>query len=106
MARIRVETDLLGSLEVPAEAYYGVHTQRAINNFRISTTRVQDFPEMVRGMVMVKKASALANQELRTLPRDVAEAISAACDLILEVAGAWTSSRLTSSRGVPAPAST
>ncbi len=75
--------DLLGPKEVPADAYYGVHTVRAMENFRISGTTVSDVPEMVRGMVMVKKASALANRELRTIQRDVADAIVAACDAIL-----------------------
>ena len=83
MVANRVERDLLGSMEVPADAYYGVHTQRAINNFRISATKVQDVPEMVRGMVMVKKASALANLEKRTLSQDVADAIVAGCDKLL-----------------------
>ena len=80
----RVEADLLGSREVPADAYYGVHTVRAVENFRISGTTVGDVPELVRGMVMVKKASALANRELRTIQRDVADAIVAACDEILD----------------------
>ena len=83
MVANRVERDLLGSMEVPADAYYGVHTQRAINNFRISATKVQDVPEMVRGMVMVKKASALANLEKRTMSKDVADAIVAGCDKLL-----------------------
>ena len=83
MTANRVERDLLGSMEVPADAYYGVHTQRAINNFRISATKVQDVPEMVRGMVMVKKASALANLEKRTMSKDVADAIVAGCDKLL-----------------------
>ncbi|MGB2555801.1 aspartate ammonia-lyase [Cellulosimicrobium cellulans] len=81
--RTRTEVDLLGPKEVPADAYYGVHTVRAMENFRISGTTVSDVPEMVRGMVMVKKASALANRELRTIQRDVADAIVAACDEIL-----------------------
>jgi len=84
MTHTRIETDLLGSLEVPADAYYGVHTQRAINNFQISSTRVQDVPELVRGMAMVKKASALANKELHTLAPETADAIARGCDLILE----------------------
>src|SRR5690606_37776894 len=81
--RTRTEVDLLGSKEVPADAYYGIHTVRAVENFRISGTTISDVPEMVRGMVMVKKASALANRELRTIQRDVADAIVAACDEIL-----------------------
>ncbi|GAA6526385.1 aspartate ammonia-lyase [Intrasporangium sp. DVR] len=80
----RLEEDLLGTREVPAEAYYGIHTQRAMENFRISHLTIRDFPDMVRGMAFVKKASALANKELQTLPADVADAIVHACDEVLE----------------------
>ncbi len=52
---IRIEEDLLGMREVPADAYYGVHTLRAIENFYISSSKISDIPEFVRGMVMVKK---------------------------------------------------
>lgn len=65
---IRIEEDLLGMREVPADAYYGVHTLRAIENFYISNSKISDIPEFVRGMVMVKKAAALANKELQTIP--------------------------------------
>ena len=80
----RTEVDLLGPKDVPADAYYGVHTQRAIENFPISPTKISDIPEFVRAMVMVKKASALANKDMFTLPADVADSIVEACDLILE----------------------
>ena len=80
----RVESDLLGSREVPADAYYGIHTLRAIENFPMSGRLVRDVPEFVRAMVQVKKASALANQELHALPNDIAEAIVAGCDELLE----------------------
>lgn len=81
---VRIEEDLLGTKEVPANAYYGIHTQRAIENFHISRDKIQDFPQFVRGMVMVKKAAALANKELKTIPNQVATAIVHACDEILE----------------------
>ncbi len=84
MTQYRVEEDLLGPMDVPADAYYGVHTQRALENFQISDEKVQDVPEMVRGIVMVKKASALANLEKHTIPRDVGNAIIRACNLILD----------------------
>ena len=74
---IRIEEDLLGTREVPADAYYGVHTLRAIENFYISNNKISDIPEFVRGMVMVKKAAAQANK--------------------------WTSSRSMSSRAGPVP---
>ncbi|KYH44505.1 aspartate ammonia-lyase [Branchiibius sp. NY16-3462-2] len=80
----RTEEDLLGSKPVPADAYYGIHTVRAIENFPISGITINDVPQFIRGMVMVKKAAALANKELRVLPVDVADAIVAACDAILD----------------------
>ena len=80
---IRIEEDLLGTREVPADAYYGVHTLRAIENFYISNSKISDIPEFVRGMVMVKKAAAMANKELQTIPKGVANAIIAACDEVL-----------------------
>lgn len=80
----RIEEDLLGPKNVPADAYYGVHTVRAMENFPISGTTINSVPEMIRGMVMVKKAAALANKELRALQGDVADAIVAACDAILD----------------------
>src|SRR5476649_1099563 len=81
---IRIEEDLLGTREVPADAYYGIHTLRAIENFYISNTKISDVPEFVRGMVMVKKAAALANKELRTIPRHIADIIVQACDEVLD----------------------
>ncbi|MCQ4622145.1 aspartate ammonia-lyase [Corynebacterium sp. CCUG 70398] len=79
----RTEEDLLGTVDVPDEKYYGVHTMRAIDNFQISSAKIQDYPDFVRGMVMVKKAAAMANRRLHTLPKDKADAIIAACDQIL-----------------------
>lgn len=82
--KTRIEEDLLGKREVPADAYYGVHTLRAIENFYISDRTINDVPEFIRGMVMVKKAAALANKELHTIPREIADTIVKACDVILE----------------------
>ena len=83
MTGTRIEEDLLGQREISDDAYWGVHTLRAVENFVISGTRVDDIPDLVRGIVMVKKATALTNRELRTLPADIAEAIIQACDDIL-----------------------
>lgn len=79
----RIEVDLLGEMYVPDDAYYGVHTMRAIENFQISRTTINQVPQFIRGMVEVKKASALANRRLHTLPADKCEAILWACDQIL-----------------------
>lgn len=51
----RKEIDLLGERDVPADAYWGIHTLRAVENFNISNVTISDVPEFVRGMVMVKK---------------------------------------------------
>ncbi|MCW8346274.1 MULTISPECIES: aspartate ammonia-lyase [Vibrio] len=80
----RIEEDLLGQRHVPADAYYGIHTLRAIENFNISNATISDVPDFVRGMVMTKKAATLANRELGVLPKDVAQYIIQACDVILE----------------------
>lgn len=80
----RIEEDLLGEMEVPDEVYYGVHTLRAIDNYKISSTTINDVPEFIRGMVQVKKATALANRRLHTLPKHKCDAIVWACDQILD----------------------
>ena len=79
----RTEEDLLGTREVPLEAYWGIHTLRAMENFQISGAVVGDEEAFVRGMVQVKKASALANSDLGALDPEVAGAIVWACDQVL-----------------------
>ena len=79
----RTEEDLLGAREVPLEAYWGIHTLRAMENFQISGSVVGDEEAFVRGMVQVKKASALANSDLGALDSEVAGAIVWACDQVL-----------------------
>ncbi|MBF0582030.1 MULTISPECIES: aspartate ammonia-lyase [Corynebacterium] len=79
----RKEEDLLGVMEVPQDAYYGVHTLRAVDNFQISRTSINQIPEFIRGLVMVKKAAALANAEIGALEQDKADAIIWACDEML-----------------------
>src|SRR5699024_11070647 len=84
MAATRTEEDLLGQREIPEDVYWGIHTLRAVENFALSGTRVRDLPDLVRGMVLVKKASAQANRGLRTLPADIATVVIKACDDMLE----------------------
>ena len=82
--KYRVESDLLGELEVPADAYYGVQTQRAINNYKISNTHMCDYPEYVIAIAYVKMAAAEANARLGVLDRKIADAIVAACREIVD----------------------
>jgi len=82
---VRIEKDSLGEMEVPADAYYGVQTQRAVVNFPISGWRTH--PELILATVQIKKAAALANKQLGVLEPAKADAIAAACDEML--AGAY-----------------
>ena len=82
----RVEHDFLGDKQIPAGAYWGVHTARAVENFPISGTPVSAMPELIRAFGHVKKAAATANVQLGVLDARKAAAITAACDLL--VAGA------------------
>jgi aspartate ammonia-lyase len=77
----RTERDPLGELNVPADAYYGVQTARAVENFPISGLRAH--PDLVTGTILVKKAAAEANTALARLDADVARAIVTAADEIL-----------------------
>ena len=82
--KFRVESDLLGELQVPADAYYGVQTQRALNNYKISSVKMYDYPEYIIAMAYVKMAAAAANAELGVLDRTIADAIIAACREIVD----------------------
>src|SRR5215203_181408 len=77
----RVERDPLGELKVPADAYYGVQTARAVENFPISGLRAPF--DLVVATILVKKAAAEANAALSRLDADAARAIVAAADEIL-----------------------
>ena len=81
--KFRVESDLIGELQVPADAYYGVQTQRALNNYQISTTRMYHYPEYIVAIAYVKMAAAAANSELGVLDPKIADAIIAACKEIV-----------------------
>ena len=82
--KFRIESDLLGELQVPAEAYYGVQTQRALNNYKISNTRMCDYPEYVIAMACIKLAAAQTNKELGAMDPKIADAIVEACREIID----------------------
>ncbi|MGZ3787503.1 MAG: aspartate ammonia-lyase [Bacteriovorax sp.] len=79
----RTENDLLGKKLVPADAYYGIHTLRALENFKISNAKISDNVLMVKALAKTKKACALANGEIGTLDKKIAQIIARACDEII-----------------------
>ena len=83
-APVRIEHDLLGDRAVPATAYYGVHTLRALENFPISGMPISIYPELVVALACVKQAAALANAELGLLEGERADAIVRACEEVRE----------------------
>jgi aspartate ammonia-lyase len=79
---VRIERDSLGERAVPARAYYGVHTVRALENFPISGTPISAYPDLIRALACVKQAAATANLELGLLDPSRAGAIIRACEEI------------------------
>ena len=77
----RTEHDSIGDKEVPAGAYYGVQTLRAVENFRI--TGLSLHPEFIASLAQIKKAAAITNREIDALDAEKCEAIVSACDEIL-----------------------
>ncbi|MBJ3775032.1 class II fumarate hydratase [Acuticoccus mangrovi] len=78
----RTETDSFGPLEVPTERYYGAQTARSLINFKIGTDTMP--PPIIRALGVIKKAAALANEELGNLDPKLAEAIASAADEVIE----------------------
>ncbi|MDH3702086.1 MAG: class II fumarate hydratase [Alphaproteobacteria bacterium] len=78
---IRIESDSMGTIEVPADRYWGAQTQRSIELFNIGTERMPE--PLIRAFGYQKKAAALANRALDTLDADIVQAIVAVCDEII-----------------------
>ncbi|TBL80356.1 aspartate ammonia-lyase [Paenibacillus thalictri] len=79
---VRSEHDFLGTKSVPIDAYYGIQTLRAVENFPITGYTIH--PELIRAMAIVKKAAALANMEVNLLPARIGNAIVQAADEVIE----------------------
>ena len=79
----RIEEDSLGTMTLPGDCLWGIHTQRAIENFPISGIPLSHFPEFVRSLAWVKKAAARANRDLGVLDPAKAAVIDAVCDEII-----------------------
>jgi len=80
----RIEHDLLGDLAVPADAYYGVQTARALENFKISGVELRLFPNFIKALAMVKLAAARANFETGGFSQEILTAIEGACKEIID----------------------
>ena len=80
----RIEHDLLGDRTVPGDAYYGVHTLRALENFEITGTPISIYPDLVVALACIKQAAALTNNELQLLDDEKTNAIVKACEEIRE----------------------
>ena len=79
--RIRVESDSMGKIEVPANVYWGAQTQRSLLHFNIGRDTMP--PELIRAFGTLKKACALVNQDLGKLPADKAKLIVQAADEVI-----------------------
>jgi len=79
---MRIESDSIGSRQIPADAYYGVQSLRGAENFRITGQRLRK--EFIESMAQIKKACAICNHEVGELEKNVKDAICQACDEILE----------------------
>ena len=81
---VRIEHDLLGDRAVPAGAYYGIHTLRALENFAITGMPISIYPDLVSALACVKQAAAIANSELGLLDDRRSTAIRLACEEVRE----------------------
>ena len=79
----RTESDSLGSLVIPADVYWGVHTARALINFPITRRAISNYPDLVRALARVKQAAARANAEIGVLEQAKADIIEAVCERIV-----------------------
>ncbi|MGE4420934.1 MAG: aspartate ammonia-lyase [Pseudodesulfovibrio sp.] len=84
MTKMRIEHDSLGEVAVPEDAYYGVQTHRALDNFHISGIPLSHYPRMINALAYIKMAAAEANASLGLLDEDKCRAICRACEDILD----------------------
>ena len=80
----RVESDLLGELNVPSDALYGVQTMRGVMNFPISNFKLSAYPDFIRGLAFTKRSAAIANHQLGLLTDEQFNAIDTACQELLD----------------------
>jgi aspartate ammonia-lyase len=83
----RLETDSIGTMAIPADAYWGVHTARALENFPVTRRAISVYPDLIRSLALVKQAAARANAELGVLSQAKADVIDRVCQEIAD--GRW-----------------
>ena len=83
-SNVRIEHDLLGDLPVPGDAYYGVQTARALENFHISGVELRLYPDLIKAFAMVKLAAARANYDCEQFSQEILKGIEAACQEIID----------------------
>src|SRR5438552_6495917 len=84
MAETRTETDSMGAVEVPSDRYWGAQTQRSLHHFSIGGPTEHMPIEVIRAFGILKKAAALVNEELGSLPHDKASLIAQAADEVID----------------------
>ncbi|MCU0368025.1 MAG: lyase family protein, partial [Cyclobacteriaceae bacterium] len=82
--KTRTEKDLLGEKQIPFDAYYGVQTLRALENFPISGVKTNFYPDYVKAYAIVKLAAARANTEVGRMKKEKLDAIEKACQAVID----------------------
>jgi len=80
----RIEKDTMGTVQVPADVYWGAQTQRSIENFKIAQDINKMPKEIIRAFAILKKAAAITNMEAGVLPSEKCDLIGKVCDEIIE----------------------
>src|SRR3954468_19360829 len=80
----RTEKDLLGEKQIPANAYYGVQTARALENFQVSGITTKSYPDYVKAFAMVKMAAAQANTDVGRMSKEKLTLIEKACQAVID----------------------
>lgn len=81
---MRIEADLIGNLEIPHDALYGINTMRTVNNLTFSGRTLNQYPSLINALVIVKKAAAKANLEAGLISEKISNAICLSCEQIIE----------------------
>jgi len=76
---VRIESDLLGAVPIPADAYYGIQSHRAMENFQLSNVTASHYSNLIKALAMIKQACAMANFKLGLLSQKTVAAITCAC---------------------------